>query len=325
MNAPTPNLPTLYSMNDLERMATALVKSNLFGIKTMEQAVTLMLVAQAEGQHPATAARDYHVIQGRPALKADAMLARFQQAGGIVEWIEYSDAKVIGAFRHPQSPKPVLVEWTIEQAKRIGLATKDNWKNYPRQMLRARVISEGVRTCYPAIAAGIYTPEEVTDFGPEKDVTPGGGNGLPSAPITPTTGALAALTAERQEVVMATAAAVRKAMAEDRPMDAYSLCETSGFDAEEKKALWVLLPESEIRSALKRVAEAERAATEGAISAPQKKRMEALIKEHGLDREKVKAWCKAQYDKEHFSDLTPAEYYDLEQSLKDIKAAAAAA
>lgn len=142
-----------------------------------------------------------------------------------------------------------------------------------------------------------------------------------SAPITPTTGALEALTAARQEVVMATAAGVRACMAEDRAMDAYSLCETSGFDNDEKIALWSLL-DSKTRSALKRMAEAERSADNGTITAPQKKRLEALIKEHGLDREAVKTFCKAEYSKEHFQELTPAESYDLEQRLKDMKEAA---
>ena len=38
---------------DIERMARAVATSNLFGVKTMEQAAALMLVAQAEGMHPA--------------------------------------------------------------------------------------------------------------------------------------------------------------------------------------------------------------------------------------------------------------------------------
>src|SRR6185295_3466560 len=111
------------------------------------------------------AIRDYHIIQGKPALKADAMLARFQQEGGVVNWVEYSDTKVSGEFSHPKSsPKPVTITWTIEQAKRIGIANKDTWRNYPRAMMRARCISEGVRTVYPGIAVGIYTIEEVQDF-----------------------------------------------------------------------------------------------------------------------------------------------------------------
>lgn len=162
-------MTALVPISDIRQMAEATAKSNLFGIKTVEQAMALMLIAQAEGTHPALAARDFHVIQGRPSLKADAMLARFQQAGGVVEWQDYTDAKVSGKFSHPQAcPRPVLIEWTLEQAKRIGLAGKDNWKNYPRQMLRARCISEGVRTAYPGIAVGIYTAEEAQDMPVER-------------------------------------------------------------------------------------------------------------------------------------------------------------
>ena len=138
----------LIPVADVERMAVAVAKSGLFGIKTAEQGVALMLIAQAEGLHPAIAARDYHVIQGRPALKTDAMMARFQQAGGKVEWKVYTDAEVTGVFSHPQGGS-LTVTWTLEQAKRIGLAGKDNWKNYPRAMLRARCISEGIRSVYP--------------------------------------------------------------------------------------------------------------------------------------------------------------------------------
>lgn len=150
-------------MNDIEKMGTAISKSGLFGMKTPDQAVALMLIAQAEGMHPAIAARDYHVIQGRPALKADAMLARFQTAGGKVNWDVYTDAEVKATFSHPAGGS-VTLSWTLEQAKRIGLAGKDNWKNYPRAMLRARVISEGIRTVYPGCVVGVYTPEEVQDF-----------------------------------------------------------------------------------------------------------------------------------------------------------------
>jgi hypothetical protein len=148
---------------EIERMAQAIAKSGLFGIKTPEQAAALMLIANAEGMHPAIAARDFHVIQGRPALKADAMLARFQAAGGKVNWTSYTDSKVAAIFAHPAGGS-VEIEWTIEQAKRAGLTNKDVWKQYPRAMLRARVISEGIRTVYPGVAVGVYTPEEIGDF-----------------------------------------------------------------------------------------------------------------------------------------------------------------
>ena len=153
---------------DIEKMAVAVAKSGLFNVKTPEEAMALMLVAQAEGSHPAIAARDYHVIQGRPALKADAMMARFQQAGGKVEWTEYTDERVTGVFSHPAGGS-LAVTWTLEMGKSIGLVKPGSgWHKYPRAMLRARCISEGIRSVYPGCVAGVYTPEEVQDMEPAK-------------------------------------------------------------------------------------------------------------------------------------------------------------
>jgi len=165
----------------LERMAVAAAKSGLFGFKTPDQAIALMLIAQAEGVHPARAMQEYHVIQGRPALKADAMLARYQASGGRVQWKSYTDDNVTGVFSHP-SGGTLEVEWTTKRASEIkswnkdtnkweGLTEKLNWQNYPRQMLRARCISEGVRATFPGIATGTYTAEETADMD-VRDVTP---------------------------------------------------------------------------------------------------------------------------------------------------------
>ena len=159
----------LVPVADIEKMAGAIAKSKMFGMKTTEEAFALMLIAQAEGMHPAIAARDYHVIQGRPTLKADAMLARFQQAGGKVQWEVYTDAEVTGTFTHPQGGS-LRLTWTFSQAKSIGLTGKDNWKNYPRAMLRARCISEGIRTVYPGCVVGTYTAEELEEIPKARDM-----------------------------------------------------------------------------------------------------------------------------------------------------------
>lgn len=150
-------------VTDMKYMAEAFAKSKLFGVKNPEEAMALMLIAQAENLHPAAAIRDYHIIQGKPALKADAMLARFQSAGGSVKWKELSDKIVKAEFSHP-SGGTAEISWTMEDAKRAGFASKDNWQKFPRQMLRARVVSEGIRTVFPGVVVGAYTPEEVQDF-----------------------------------------------------------------------------------------------------------------------------------------------------------------
>jgi hypothetical protein len=153
----------LITVDQIQTMANAVVKSQLFGMKTVEQATALMLIAQAEGYHPALAARDYHIIQGRPTLKAETMMARFQQQGGKVEWKTLTDKEVTATFSH-SSGGSATITWTFEQAKQAGLTGKDNWKNYPRAMLRARVVSEGIRTVFPGVVLGVYTPEEVQDI-----------------------------------------------------------------------------------------------------------------------------------------------------------------
>ena len=162
----------LVPLQDITQMAEVAASSKMFGFKNPQEAMAIMLLCQAENLHPAVAMRDYHVIQGRPALKADAMLARFQQAGGSVKWKDYTDEKVTGVFSHP-SGGSLEVSWSLAQAKSIGIANKDNWRNYPRAMLRARCVSEGIRSVYPGCVVGVYTPEEIQDFKPSKPIDMG--------------------------------------------------------------------------------------------------------------------------------------------------------
>src|SRR3990167_18225 len=177
----------LIPINDIKIIADVLVKSRLFGIKTIEEAMALCFIAQSEGKHPATAAMEYHIIQGRSALKADAMLARFQQSSGKVKWLKLSDTVVSAEFSH-LSGGTATIDWDMLRAEQAQLfktdkgfrlqCTKEGWKagswqKYPRQMLRARVISEGIRTVFPGVIVGAYTPEEVQDFeGATIDVQP---------------------------------------------------------------------------------------------------------------------------------------------------------
>ena len=161
----------LYRVSDLQTMASAMAKTKMFGFKTQEEAFALMLVAQAEGKHPATIAQDYDVIQGRPALKSVAALSRFQHAGGAIQWHKRTDSEASATFSHKLGGD-VTIEWTIKRAQAAQLTGKDNWKKFPAQMLSAPVVAEGVRACFPACLNGFYLAEEVQDFDPK-----------PSAPV----------------------------------------------------------------------------------------------------------------------------------------------
>lgn len=152
-----------FGFNEVEKIATAIARGGLFGSKDPYAVLTLCMLAQAEGQHPAVVFRDYDLIQGKPAKKAEAMLRDFIHSGGKVEWNRLDDECADATFSHPQGGT-VTINWTMARAQKAQLGGKDMWKKYPRQMLRSRTISEGVRTIYPGATSGLYVPEEVRDF-----------------------------------------------------------------------------------------------------------------------------------------------------------------
>lgn len=157
-------MSNIIPVSDMTVMADSIVKSGFYGFKTKEQVMAVMLVAQAENKHPASVVQEYDIIQGRPALKSQAILARFQLSGGSVQWDEVTPKKVKGTFKHPQGGS-LTVEWTIEMAKQAGIYRDGSgWSKYPEDMLRARVISRAVRSIYPACILGHYATEEVMDF-----------------------------------------------------------------------------------------------------------------------------------------------------------------
>ena len=149
--------------SDMERMAQAIAKSGLFGLKSPDQAVALMLVAQSEGRHPASVAAEFDIIQGRPALKSQAALARFQTAGGKIQWLVRNDHECTAEFSHAAGGT-LQVSWTMDRAHAAGLTGKQTWKQYPTAMLSARTVAEGVRAVFPACLNGVYLAEEVQDF-----------------------------------------------------------------------------------------------------------------------------------------------------------------
>ncbi len=156
----------LVAFDTMEKMALAVSKSKLWKtVDTPEKAIALMLLCQSEGLHPMTAVRRYDLIQGVPALKSEAQLAEFYKRGGVVKWIERSATACRAKFSHPKHcPDGVEIAWTMDDARKAGLATKDNWVKFPRQMLSARVAAEGVQVVDPGAGLGMLTQEEAVDM-----------------------------------------------------------------------------------------------------------------------------------------------------------------
>src|SRR6266478_35635 len=83
------------SLSNMQTMAKSIAASKMFGVATEDQALALMLLCQAEGIHPVMALRRYHIIEGRPAYRADALQGEFERTGEILWHVR--DEKVCGA------------------------------------------------------------------------------------------------------------------------------------------------------------------------------------------------------------------------------------
>lgn len=200
---PAVRRPRFYSVADLEVIAKRSASSALFGMN-QDQAFTLMAICQSEGLDAVQALKRYHVIQGRPAMRADAMQAEFQRRGGQMRWLRTTAEECLLEAWHPHlHPEHLTFGLTIQELVESGVALawdrdkkqyvkKENYCRFPRQMMRARCISEAVRAIDPGTVVGIYTPEEVTDFavedrGPAPAIaaatTPAPASAPPAAPL----------------------------------------------------------------------------------------------------------------------------------------------
>lgn len=115
------------------------------------------------GLDPMEALANIHVIEGKAILSSELMLSLVMRKGVQVKWVTMSDEEVECVLTRPGHPSH-HGRWTIEDAKRAGLTGKDNWKKYPRAMLRARCISEAIRAWAPdLLGAGVYDETEADE------------------------------------------------------------------------------------------------------------------------------------------------------------------
>jgi len=155
-------MSNIVPFKEIQTMATSVAKSGMFGLKSIEQATTLMMIAQAEGIHPIQAVQMYSVIQGMPALKTTEMVARYMRSGGVIEWLETTDK--IAKAKFTFNGNELIYEYTWADATKAQLVGKDNWKRMPKEMLRARCSSSGIRMSNPACLNNMYSVEEAQDI-----------------------------------------------------------------------------------------------------------------------------------------------------------------
>lgn len=164
------------SLDDLELLSKRLAESSLIPAAmraNMPNVLVTIMTGQELGLAPMAALRSIHVIEGKPVLGADAMVA-IVIASGKAEYftrVEESEEAVTYETKRRGDPHPRRCTWTMEMAKRAGLHLKDNWRGYKRPMLAARAKAELARDVYPDVLAGCYTHDEIGDSAPA-DVAP---------------------------------------------------------------------------------------------------------------------------------------------------------
>jgi hypothetical protein len=154
--------------NEAIQMAKTLAGSSLLGALKSPEAVFLVMATGAElGIPPTAALRGIHIVQGKPVLSADMIVALCVRSP-LCEYFtctKSSDKEATYSTKRRGSG-PVDNTFTLEDATRAGLAGKDNYKNYGRAMLRHRAAAELARMVYPDLVLGIYAEEEMIEAGP---------------------------------------------------------------------------------------------------------------------------------------------------------------
>lgn len=151
--------------DDLERAARAMAASGYFqDARQVSQCVVKILAAREIGLGSFAGVTGVHVIKGKPTFSANIMANKVKSSGRYnyrvtelseracsIEYFEMFDGKwqSIG-----------VSTFNIDDAKKAGTQNMDK---FPRNMLFARAMSNGVRWYCPDVMNGnvVYTPEEL--------------------------------------------------------------------------------------------------------------------------------------------------------------------
>ena len=143
------------------------------------------------GLQPLQAMQNIAVINGRPSIWGDAMLA-LVRGSGLLEAIkeDISETGAVCTIKR-RGEDAVSREFTIEDANRAGLSGKQGpWQQYPKRMMQMRARAFALRDVFPDVLRGINIAEEARDMPTEKDMGDAEVVDAPQAPPASKTEAL---------------------------------------------------------------------------------------------------------------------------------------
>jgi len=121
------------------------------------------------GLAPLQAMQNIAVINGRPTLWGDAMLALVMSSPlclGVEEFLEGEGEALTAVCRVSRKGSPVHEQrFSVADAKKAELLGKQGpWRNYPARMLAMRARSWALRDKFPDVLKGMPCAEEVGDY-----------------------------------------------------------------------------------------------------------------------------------------------------------------
>jgi hypothetical protein len=159
------------SLEDPEALGRVLAASGYFqDARDAAQAVVKVLAGAELGFGPIASMTGVYIVKGRVTLGANLMAAAIKRHPKYDYRVkDLTDAKAEVAF-YERGQEIGSSEFTMDDAKRAGLANGENWKKYPRNMLLWRAMSNGAKFYCPDAFSGapVYTPDELgADVDPE--------------------------------------------------------------------------------------------------------------------------------------------------------------
>jgi hypothetical protein len=147
----------------LQQQADALVKSGFLpqSIKTPQQAIAIIMLGRELGIPPWASLSTINVIQGKPTVSPQLMLALINRSGQLEDmYIEDDGTRCeVGMVRKGRTSHSF--SFSMADAKAMGLDNKDNWKKQPAIMRQWRAVAGCARVVFPDVILGLYTPEEM--------------------------------------------------------------------------------------------------------------------------------------------------------------------
>ncbi len=154
----------LDTLEQLNAFGKVMVESGMFpDLKSQAQAIVKMVAGRELGFEPLYSLQHVNVIEGKTGIDAGAMAALIQKSGIYgYRVLELTDQKC-KLEMSCRGKSLGIVEFTMDDARKAGLAEKVTWKKYPKNLLFARCISNGGRWYCPHVIGGAYIQEELRD------------------------------------------------------------------------------------------------------------------------------------------------------------------